>query len=84
MSFTADVTVDVDVKMYLNILQEYERLKQESEAERIKNGVSPSLQQQQQLLQEMEEQKKTRAETIYARIGFDPAPKSSWEIKLFE
>ena len=69
--------------MYLNILQEYDRRKEESEAERLKNGVLPSLQQQQLLLQEVEEQKKTRAEIIHARIGFDPAPKLSWEIQLF-
>jgi hypothetical protein len=44
------------------------------EAERTKNGLAPTLQQQQQL--DTEEQKKSRSE-IYTRIGFDPTPKPS-------
>ncbi len=61
------------IELKLDDIQEYERRKQDLEAERIKNGLGQP--QVQILVTNVDDQKKTRAEIIHARIGFDPMPK---------
>ena len=64
------------IELKLDDIQEFDRRKQDLEAERIKNGlVQPPAQHHQQSAQEVEDPKKTRSEMIHARIGFDPTPK---------
>ena len=61
------------IKLKLDDIQEFDRRKQELEAERIKRGlIQPPVQGH---LAEAEDQKKSRSEMIHARIGYDPAPK---------
>ena len=58
------------IELKLDDIQEFERRKQELEAERIKRGLV-----QPQASTQADDQKKTRIEIIHSRIGFDPAPK---------
>lgn len=60
------------IELKLDDIQEYERRKQEIEAEQIKNGFVQSSGRQPP---EVEEPKKTRAQIIHERIGFDPTPR---------
>lgn len=59
------------IELKLDDIQEYEKQKHDFEAVRLnKNGLG-----QPQGPPEVEDQKKTRAEIVHARIGFDPMPK---------
>jgi hypothetical protein len=64
------------IELKLDDIQEFERRKQDLEAERIKAGhVLPLAQNHQKQSAEIDDPKKTRSEMIHARIGFDPTPK---------
>ena len=64
------------IELKLDDIQEYERRKQELDAERIKRGLGQTTSLSSQQQQHEEDQKKTRSEIVRARIGFDPTQKN--------